>query len=205
MRRAVEARGIRYLVHFTRFENLQSILVSGLKPRSVLELEQSPTIYNDAFRGDDRKWANCLSIDHPNYKMFYSLRMNTVNQHWVVVVFKPSILWELDCLFTTENAATNAMSSKSDEELSGVQAFESMFLEVEGKASRSTVGLHPYEPTNPQAEVLVSNTIPPSYVLGVATQSSSLAELISRNHSGFMAEVFHPFFSGRRDYGNWNG
>ncbi|WP_375276472.1 DarT ssDNA thymidine ADP-ribosyltransferase family protein [Alteromonas australica] len=205
MKRAVEARGIRQLVHFTRYENLQSILGSGLKPRSILEEEQFGTVYNDVFRADGRRWANCLSIDHPNYKMFYSLRNSVVNQNWVVIVFKPSILWELPCLFTKENAATNLMASMSNEDLSGVRAFESMFLEAEGKASREAVGLNSYEPTNPQAEVLVGTTITPNYIVGVATVSAAQAVSISRAFPELFVRAFPAFFSARRDYGNWNG
>ena len=205
MKRAVQNRKIRQLVHFTRYENLASILANGLKPRSVLENERATTVYNDAFRMDGRKWANCLSIDHPNYKMFYYLRRNTTNQHWVVVVFQPSVLWELPCLFTVENAATNAMSSMSNGELTGEAAFNSLFADIEGKPSRASVGLSSYEPTNPQAEVLVSATIPPSYIIGVATQSAPLAKLLRESHLGLNAKLFTSLFDPRRDYGNWNG
>lgn len=55
---------IETLVHFTRSQNLSSILQRGLLGRSVLE-DQSYDIrpqYNDSYRLDGYKEAICLSI-----------------------------------------------------------------------------------------------------------------------------------------------
>lgn len=50
MREILLRRNIKYLMHFTRVENLQSILRKGLYPRE--ELDEDSCIFNDAYRYD---------------------------------------------------------------------------------------------------------------------------------------------------------
>ena len=113
-------REIPYLLHFTRPENLESILAIGLHPRQNIDLGVVPNAsVNDTCRNDGRRDRNCLSISFPNYKMFYPLRSANPGIEWPVLVMKPSILWTMDCLFCENNAASTAISSKQDHELRG--------------------------------------------------------------------------------------
>lgn len=100
--------GIEALVHFTHIANLSSILQYGLLGRAQLESISwvEPPKYNDIYRLDGQREAICLSISFPNYKMFYKYGFNN-RSDWVVLLLKPSILWELDCKFYQENAASN--------------------------------------------------------------------------------------------------
>ena len=71
----VNERGIKYLAHFTQIENLSSILDNGLIPVAPLSKTGIDYVNNDLYRIDDCEDANCLSIQFPNYKMFYSYRV----------------------------------------------------------------------------------------------------------------------------------
>lgn len=96
MQDEVKNRGIEYLWHFTKIENLDSILRNGLIPRGVLSAQGINVNFNDHHRLDRQVNANCLSIGHPNYKMFYRLRVQDSSQLWVVLAIKPEVLWTKD-------------------------------------------------------------------------------------------------------------
>lgn len=72
--RIVTERNIRWLVHFTRIENLESILENGLLPRNNFEGLDVQPLTNDAFRLDGFLEATSLSIESPNYRMFWKCR-----------------------------------------------------------------------------------------------------------------------------------
>ena len=67
-------RNITKLVHFTRIENLRRILIEGLLSREQLETRGQKFLFNDSDRVDGHKNGTCLSLNFPNYKMFYSIR-----------------------------------------------------------------------------------------------------------------------------------
>ena len=116
-------REIKYLCHFTRVENLESILTNGLYPRdSLFNKEYNPDpslrvagIFNDSIRADEKTNAICLSIAFPNSKMFSSLRHEYQNGkwierqgiHWGVIVLSSRILLDKNCAFYPTNAASN--------------------------------------------------------------------------------------------------
>jgi len=156
MKQAVEKKGIKNVLHFTRWENLSSILREGLIPRQSLETWASRFVFNDQVRVDYQKNANCLSIGHPNYKMFYGLRCADPSTQWVVITFKENVLWEKNCAFCVENAASSKVSSIPIEERKGIGAFEAMFAPSAGARARVQLGIPNHFPTNPQAEVLGS-------------------------------------------------
>ncbi|HHP0486293.1 TPA: hypothetical protein ACRZ2Q_002890, partial [Vibrio harveyi] len=53
--------------------------------------------------------------------------MQDTNQEWVIFKLCPSLLWELDCLFCSTNAANVSISSRSESTLLGSQALANMF------------------------------------------------------------------------------
>lgn len=89
-------RGIKYLMHFTKLENLGSIEQRGLVTRDVLVAEGNVAALNDKDRHDHTD-AVCLSIGFPNYKMFWGLRQDNKGTDWVVVAVDVSALWQLPC------------------------------------------------------------------------------------------------------------
>jgi hypothetical protein len=115
IRRICNRHCITTLVHFTRIENLRSILQNGLLNRSLLETRGQQFFCNDSDRVDGHPEAICLSISFPNYRMFYSIRKQkekaeeVKDSQWVVLLLDAKVLWELDCAFCQENASSNAV------------------------------------------------------------------------------------------------
>ena len=174
-------RDITTLCHFTRIENLRSILTEGLLGRETLEkrlqeglLKLQKLFINDHSRWDKHKEAVCVSISFPNYLMFSSIRKEKKmtdgisDSGWVVLVLDAKVLWELDCVFCTENAASNAIRHVPLEERRKSDVLESMFVDSYQDVKRNVYQRHlqtpTYYPTHPQAEVLVFDRIQIDYI-----------------------------------------
>ena len=117
-------RNITKLVHFTRIENLRRISIEGLLSREQLETRGQKFLFNDSDRVDGHKNGTCLSLNFPNYKMFYSIREEkkkveeVSNSQWVVLLLDAEVLWELDCAFCQENASSKSLFEKSFDSVS---------------------------------------------------------------------------------------
>jgi hypothetical protein len=136
MQNFVVDRQITYLLHFTRLENLDSILTHGLFTRSQCATRAINPIFNDAHRLDYTD-AICLSLSFPNYKLFYRLRKENPNTRWAVVAIRPNILWEKDCAFCKENAAKSTVTDIPIAQRRGVSALRTLYEDFEGKSRAS--------------------------------------------------------------------
>jgi hypothetical protein len=168
-------REIPFLVHFTRLNNLASILRHGLLPVSDQGgLVHAPVI-NDQLRLDGHLDGTPLSIAFPNYLMFnrYKLLPDT---EWVVLGIDASVLWTKDCAFCQRNAATGMMAQQPLDTLRTLAAFQGMYEEIEDLNSRQEQRLRAYDPTDPQAEVLVFDQIEPNLILGVAFTTQAIRD-----------------------------
>jgi hypothetical protein len=203
MQNEVQRRKINYLWHFTRIENLESILMNGLIPRANLERGQTQITYNDQYRFDGQKNANCLSIGHPNYKMFYSLRCQEPQQDWVVLAINPEVLWTKDCAFCHENAASNNVTCIPIQNRKGIQSFRKLFDEVPGKPSRSSLKLPDNCPTNPQAEILVFGVIEPIHIVGSITPTKAIETDLKVKYPDFEFLYHRAHYGARLDYEHW--
>jgi hypothetical protein len=94
--------------------------------------------------------------------MFYPMTLNYPADDWAVIRLKPNILWEFDCLFTETNAATKYIKDTPDNVLRGGAAMEKLFAD---EGIRQQQQLKSYDTTDVQAEVMVSGTIPPNYII----------------------------------------
>lgn len=162
-----ELLGIKFLVHFTKVENLPSILLHGIRPASMLDIEGVRYHGNDGRRLDGHRFASCLSIAHPNDRMFAKYRWEKGAQDWVVLVLNPSILWTMNPAFFKHNAADHRVRNRSFADRTTDASFSDMFLPVLDLPSREEGRLMEFDPTDVQAEVLVSSVIPPDAVDGV--------------------------------------
>lgn len=108
----IDKRDIKYLTHFTRIENLPSILQKGLMPRKQLLLQGIRPEVNDWNRLDNTD-AVCLSVSFPNYKLFYRFRVKRPETKWAVILLDPIILDRCRCSFACRNAASNEMKDSS--------------------------------------------------------------------------------------------
>ena len=214
IKRIVRERQIRYLVHFTPVDNIQSILENGVVSRASLDQNHTFYTYNDGQRLDNKKNASCLSISLPNYRYFFSLRKQRYQDRtWCVVLLKPSILWEMDCAFFQTNAANNIVRHRPVQEFKGPQALNKMFDSslFNRKSLEQNHRLPVYCTTDPQAEVLVFDRISPDYIEGLAFENNVpywLKNMIpnSLSHIHLIAEPAfgtNTFFGRRCDYSFW--
>jgi hypothetical protein len=158
---------IPHLVHFTRCENLPGILDRGLMSISTCSKEGVAFVRNDSARRDGQPNGISLSIAFPNYLMFYKYRMQT-GADWAVLLISPSVLWEKDCAFYRHNAADARVSREPPDKMKSSQAFRDMFVEEAGAREPS---LRRFDPSDPQAEILVFETVPSAYIEAVAFET----------------------------------
>ncbi len=164
MEQILKERQIDWLFHFTQADNLPNIMEYGIMPRSELECYNIDFLYNDNYRYDNCKNAVCTSIEFPNYKMFYTLRQKNPDVDWVVILLDAHILLDFDCAFCTTNAGNSSMFNMSIEERKGNEAFLKLFEELPNGLTRKELEIRDWYPTDPQAEVLVFDTIPVNYI-----------------------------------------
>jgi hypothetical protein len=214
---AVLKRGIRNLVHFSRIDNLLSILRHGIIPRDQLERRGDLDFrFNDQSRSDCALDHSCLSVSHPNYLMLYKhmMKRHDREREWCVLQLKPEILWQLPCIFCPTNASKRGTLHCALMLGHTAAGFEAMFpdpvltphglmtrLELFGAAPNS------FYPSDPQAEVLVRGTISHSYIAGILvhdTRALSEAEAaIESTGCKATATINQRMFRYRRDWACW--
>lgn len=206
-----QMHGIEELVHFTHIANLTSILQYGLLGRTQLESMSwvEPPKYNDIHRLDGQREAICLSITFPNYKMFYKYSFNN-RSDWVVLLLKPSILWELDCKFYQENAASNNAKENTTEIRTQArkqpEALKKLFSDY-GRIKREILEIPNNFTTDPQAEVLVFNQIDTQYINAVHFYNLNIGNRWAKQNPGNFLQSFYGecryYFSPRQDWEMW--
>ncbi len=160
--------GIPHLVHFTRCENLAGILSHGLVSISTCDKQQLAFVRNDTDRWDGQPDGISLSVAFPNYRMFYKYRQIFNDADWAVLLISPRVLWEKDCAFYRHNAADARVSRQDRDRMKSLQSLRDMFAEDVGTRE---AWLRRFDPSDPQAEILVYETISPSCVEAVAFET----------------------------------
>ena len=167
MEKILVQRQIDTLYHFTQAENLANILNFGLLPRSTIENEDIYSTFNDEYRYDGCSDAVCMSIEFPNYRMFYKLRKEDEDIDWVVLKLDAQILCDFPCAFCWTNAGDSTMYNAPLENRMGKDAFLELFKNRSCYPTREETQIKKWFPTNPQAEVLVFGEIPISYISAI--------------------------------------
>ena len=145
----LQARGIRYLTHFTNADNLENIFMFGLLSRKKLIRQNISHKCSDSDRYDGSD-AICTSVEFPNHRMFYYNRKQHQLDDWAVLWIDARVLMERKARFFTSNAAgVNAFP------LFGASGFEQLF-----HGSSRPPDLPPKFPTDSQAEVQIEDHIP---------------------------------------------
>lgn len=202
---AARERRIEHFIHFTNALNLPNILSYGLCSKECLEYRGIDYNYNDDWRLDNLSNSISVSVTSPNYKMFYFLRCNEPSKNWVVLVLDAKQILDLDCAFCYTNAANNCISSIPIEKRKTFEAFESMFEERENQASRQELKLDSNETTDPQAEVLVFESIPVSAIQYALFNNHQVMSQYSPMLIN--ANIYYTcdagYYGPRRDYSFW--
>ena len=211
IKRITKDRKVDVLCHFTRVENLCGILREGLLGRRLLAQRGTPFFSIDDNRVDGYPEAVCLTISFPNYRMFYAKReeylkkQNVSWNQWIVLLLEADLLWELTCAFCQQNAAHGSVSAIALEDRLRPLALEQVFFDFNG-IRRVDLNIPRNCPTNPQAEVLVFDTIPVSYVREIHFYDmDACTNWFSRNNVVTSAEFRYGdhYFSARKDYEVW--
>ncbi len=202
---ATQERNINRLVHFTHVKNLLNIIKFGLLPISELDDNEIEYDYNDELRLDNNPDSISISITSPNYKMFYKIRREKYEENWAVIILDVEKVLNLECAFCYTNAANSEITSIPLTELKTLNAFEEMFSECSGKPSRRMLGLHDYDTTDPQAEILVFDKIPVSAIKCVVFEDPITMSNFSDDlrQVGIRCVVDEDFFAPRLDYTYW--
>ena len=202
----IEKRSIRQVVHFTQLSNLENILKYGLLPKDTLDADEHLYEGNDDLRIDSCINASCLSVSFPNYKMFYSCRMQDRSVKWIVISFDPRILWKKDCAFCVENAASNAVACMPLESRKTPESFLGLFKDHDNYPTRADLSIPEYYPTNPQAEILIFEPVERIYIKAIYFQTRN-AGLDAKNKYGHFGKIRFASsikaFGPRIDYPHW--
>jgi len=194
-------RGVKKLFHFTRLENVDSILLHGLMTRSQCTAKACGAIFNDALRIDGTD-AVCASISFPNYKLFWPFRQNPPDAEWVVLALHPSVMWETRAAFCKSNAASLEVTGIPIEQRMELAAFREMFEDFNLK-KRIDLNILDHYPTNPQAEVLLLDGVLPKYIGGIIVPTQSIKTRLEAKYPKIRPTLNGGFFSWRRDFEHW--
>ena len=197
----MQARNIRSLVHFTRIENLESILQHGIIPRAHLA---GDFVFNDEHRFDGFLEASSLSISFPNYKLLYTHQCHNPGKNWVVIGIRPEVMLELPCLYFHSNAARTDIR-KDEESLikrMGIIGLKTMFYD-DHPAGRCLCEEN--WTTDPQAEVMAFGTIDPKYFMRVVFKHADPRShtLLRSRFPGLGQFTGGSFFNPRADWQRW--
>lgn len=172
---------IKHLVHFTRTENLLSILKYGILGRE----EQRKKGINSQRSGrmlQNAPDAISCSITIPNHPMF-SCVAGRQKDEWVVIVLKADVMWTKPCVFCERNAASKEIVESNPKTRMGPEALRNMFQhsmffkKIGRRMSREQLMRAPYETTDVQAEVLVLGPIGPDLFVECAHKANISAAL----------------------------
>lgn len=211
IKQILENRNINNLYHFTKGENLKSILKYGLMSVNNLNDDNISFKCTDEDRNDKKLNYISSSISFPNYKYFFPTRCNSTNKlGWVVLEIDSNILCDKECIYCCENAATNNVTYIKDTEKKGSDALEKLFDDFD-EIKRVDLKIDKNMPTNPQAEVLIPNKIDLKYIKGIYFENLTVKKyffdeldsdiIISDNK--IKIDVKSELFKYRNDYTHW--
>lgn len=171
IKEAVKSRNIQILLHFTALDNLEGILEKGILSLAEMEKQGIAAVKNDEKRLDFCPDGISCSVTLPNAPLLFKFRKNK-GRNYILLMIKPDVLWEKECYFCKENAASKKVFLKSY--YSTPEAFEGMFGDYDAGHTRKDLEnlymdgfIKNNMPTHNQAEVLVKQKIEPEYITGV--------------------------------------
>ena len=148
-----------------------------------------------------------MSIEFPNYKMFFSLRDKNKDIKWAIIKINSRLLSDIECAFCWTNAADKSVSSIPIRQRIGKDAFLKMFEEREGYPSRKVLGIPKNYPTNPQAEVLVLDTVSVEYIDEIIFSNKIEMEILEKINKikpdNISVKKDESKFFPRRDHKHW--
>ena len=168
IRQFIRKNRINYLTHFTRAENLKSILQFGILPASILRRNPvfSGVCYSSLPLPPEWSTHVSLNISFPDYKLFMQLQ-NHQPSDWVILLVDSKVLWDLPCYFFPDRAlpfiSCAPVPGQVLNEHQSVKALKELFADREG-IKRKELDIPQFYPTSPCTEILCGFPIGPSYI-----------------------------------------
>lgn len=160
-------RNIKYLIHFTRMQNIYSILKHGVLSRYDLEKQSLDYCFNDNDRYDGKVDCSCFTIEYPNYYNLKRFMEKYSDEKWVIILLDANFLMTSINYYAFHNASSNCVRCRINE-LVKPKDFEAMFAnnltvhltDRNREYHRGGVdNMQPYLPTSDQAEILVKGKV----------------------------------------------
>ena len=168
---SIRKRKISGLTHFTRIDNLRSILSTGILPRTIIQKNRafekavlSPTPMPE-------QWQSMvpLNVSFPDHRLFSQMRVHDPSD-WVVLVIDPKIIADIPAYFFPARAVDFINYAKSEDEVltdfESASAWDYLFTDQVG-AKRADLMIPDGYPTNPYTEVLTFFPIAPSSIIEI--------------------------------------
>lgn len=172
------ARGVNRLCHFTKYQNLTHIISSDAGILASNSIRQDTKNVTDKVRYDNELDYVCCSVQYPNsWFLEKAMHNNTdkIFKDWVVLYVDLSIL---DCKIA-KFCPCNASKCKGAYINGNMEEVESIF------ATSVPTFSHPRPPrmlascpTDGQAEILIKESIPREYIIGIATGNEDVAKRV---------------------------
>jgi len=208
----LKERDIKYLVHFTNLNNLESIIKNGILSKKLLEDKKIVYYNTDEMRLDNQLDYISTSITFPNYKMFCKKREEIKLQDWIILKIDSQIIIDkLDSLFLEHNSSDKEIRGlilQKKEYFMSNKALKNLFNDyvyIKGiKRTRENSLISPNMTTNPQAEVMIKDWIDIKYIKAIVVNDNSKKEKVRKILGDIIKiEVDESLFSYREDYNNW--
>lgn len=187
LKRALYERGIvdtylqggenlSYFVHFTDEDNLDSILANGILSRKEIEKRGIASKTNDEKRLDGALDYISISITHPNDIVLKNFINKGSIKKPIYICLDPfkvlSFYGLMDIIFCDKNAAASACEKgNSWLDFENIFAPSKEYQTTTNFFNYNRQGKEEYEPTDPQAEILVQNCIPKNAIAFILDSS----------------------------------
>jgi len=174
----LKERGVTRLCHFTKFQSLTHIITSADGIIASSSIRSDIKNVTDEARYDGELEYICCSVQYPNSWFLNKAKQNNKDQifrDWVVLYIDLEILNDRKAKF----CQCNASKSNGAYINSNMDKLEVIFAHSVPTFSypRSSKMLSCC-PTNEQAEILIKDSIPRSYISGIAVGTEDLANRI---------------------------
>jgi hypothetical protein len=194
-------RNIDRLFHFTPVDHLDSVLHRGLLVPSACKAQNVGMKPNDTERHDLQD-AICLSVEWPNWQLYWRFHLLDENRSWAVLQLNHSVLWNKRVCFNSTNAADNSVRFQSFASRSTVPKFQEMFDDW-GDKKRADLQIPDHFTTNHQAEVLCLDSIEPAYFTAIHLDNYDASKKYKMAYPHANVRFDGTYFKYRSDWRHW--
>jgi hypothetical protein len=172
------ARGVTRLCHFTKLQSLVHIITSDDGILASCSIRQDIKNATDTARYDGELDYVCCSVQYPNSWFLKKAMQNNsdgIFRDWVVLYVNLSILNYKDTKFCPCNASKASGAYISDD----MDNIETIFAtSVPTFKHARTPKMLASCPTDGQAEILIKESIPREFIIGIAVGNKDVAERV---------------------------